>query len=255
MCRCVCQRGWERSSPERSCSCSAAPAVPSSPPGSSPRTGTDSGLGIGFVGVSLAFGLTVLTMAYTVGHISGGHFNPAITLGLAAGKRFAWKDAIPYIVTQVVAAIAASATLWVIAVNQRGDDEGFARRRRLRSQRLRRPLTRPVQPVRRSRHRDRAVSDVPDRHHGHDRQASLQRLRRGRHRPRPHADPPREHPGHQHLGEPGPLNRTSDPARVRRRVMGARTAVAVLAGADRRRAREALAYQLVSERERSPTPP
>jgi aquaporin Z len=82
--------------------------------------GTDSGLGIGFAGVSLAFGLTVLTMAYAVGHISGGHFNPAITLGLAAAKRFEWKDAIPYIVTQVLAATAASATLWVIAINHEG---------------------------------------------------------------------------------------------------------------------------------------
>ena len=83
-------------------------------------TGADTGLGIGFVGVSLAFGLTVLTMAYAVGHISGGHFNPAITIGLASAKRFDWKDAPAYIVTQVVAAIAASGTLWVIAVGQRG---------------------------------------------------------------------------------------------------------------------------------------
>src|SRR4029077_9505545 len=77
-------------------------------------------LGIGFLGVSLAFGLTVLTMAYAVGHISGGHFNPAITLGLAAARKFEWKEAIPYTVTQVVAAIAASATLWLVAINQRG---------------------------------------------------------------------------------------------------------------------------------------
>ena len=82
--------------------------------------GLNTGLGIGFVGVSLAFGLAVLTMAYAVGHISGGHFNPAITLGLATAKRFEWKEALPYIVTQVVAAIAASTTLWVIAINQRG---------------------------------------------------------------------------------------------------------------------------------------
>ena len=82
--------------------------------------GADTGLGIGFVGVSLAFGLTVLTMAYAVGHISGGHFNPAITLGLAAAKRFEWKDAVPYIVVQVVAAIAASATLWLVAINHEG---------------------------------------------------------------------------------------------------------------------------------------
>ncbi len=83
-------------------------------------TGTDTGLGIGFVGVSLAFGLTVVTMAYALGHISGGHFNPAITIGLASAKRFLWKDAPAYIVTQVVAAIAASGTLWVIAVGRRG---------------------------------------------------------------------------------------------------------------------------------------
>ena len=82
--------------------------------------GQNTGLGIGFLGVSLAFGLTVLTMAYAVGHISGGHFNPAITIGLATAKRFEWKEALPYIVTQVVAAVAASATLWTIAIGQRG---------------------------------------------------------------------------------------------------------------------------------------
>jgi len=82
--------------------------------------GPNAGLGIGFAGVALAFGLTVVTMAYAVGHISGGHFNPAITLGLATAKRFDWKEALPYIVTQVVAAFAASATLWLIAINQKG---------------------------------------------------------------------------------------------------------------------------------------
>src|ERR1700704_2014690 len=77
-------------------------------------------IGIGLVGVALAFGLTVVTMAYAVGHISGGHFNPAITIGLASAKRFPWKDAPAYIVTQVVAAVAASGTLWVIAMGRRG---------------------------------------------------------------------------------------------------------------------------------------
>jgi aquaporin Z len=72
-------------------------------------------LGIGFLGVGLTFGLTVTTMAYAVGHISGGHFNPAVTLGLAASGRFSWRDVLPYVVTQVVAAIAAAAVLWVIA--------------------------------------------------------------------------------------------------------------------------------------------
>jgi aquaporin Z len=77
-------------------------------------------VGIGLVGVSLAFGLTVLTMAYAVGHISGGHFNPAVTLGLLAGGRFPAKDAIPYIVTQVVGAIAAAAVIVLIAKGQPG---------------------------------------------------------------------------------------------------------------------------------------
>ena len=83
-------------------------------------TGANSGLGIGFVGVSLAFGLTVLTMAYAVGHLSGGHFNPAITIGLAAARRFQRNHVLPYIVTQVLAAICASAALWVVALGQRG---------------------------------------------------------------------------------------------------------------------------------------
>src|SRR3546814_8348475 len=60
-------------------------------------------LGIGFVGVALAFGLTVLTMAYAVGHISGGHFNPAVTIGLAAGGRFPVREVEPYAVAQVIA--------------------------------------------------------------------------------------------------------------------------------------------------------
>ncbi len=72
-------------------------------------------LGIGFVGVALAFGLTVLTMAYAVGHVSGAHFNPAVTLGLWAGGRFPAKDIVPYIVAQCVGAIVAAAILYVIA--------------------------------------------------------------------------------------------------------------------------------------------
>lgn len=72
-------------------------------------------LGIGFVGVSLAFGLTVLTMAYAVGGISGGHFNPAVSLGLALANRFSWKELIPYWIVQVVGAVAAGAVLYAIA--------------------------------------------------------------------------------------------------------------------------------------------
>lgn len=72
-------------------------------------------LGIGFAGVALAFGLTVVTMAYAVGGISGGHFNPAVSLGLAVGGRLDWKDLIPYWVAQVLGAIVAAAALYAIA--------------------------------------------------------------------------------------------------------------------------------------------
>jgi aquaporin Z len=72
-------------------------------------------LGIGFLGVSLAFGLTVLTMAYTVGHISGGHFNPAVSFGLWAAKRFPGSDLLPYILVQVAGGLVAAGMLYVIA--------------------------------------------------------------------------------------------------------------------------------------------
>lgn len=87
------------------------------------------GLGIGFVGVSLAFGLTVLTMAYAVGHISGGHFNPAVTLGLWAGGRFPAHAVISYIVAQVAGGIVAAAALYLIASGNDSFDaaaSGFA---------------------------------------------------------------------------------------------------------------------------------
>ena len=86
-------------------------------------------LGIGFAGVALAFGLTVLTMAYAVGHISGGHFNPAISVGLFVGGRFAAKDLLLYIVSQVIGAISAAAVLYLIASGKAGFDattSGFA---------------------------------------------------------------------------------------------------------------------------------
>lgn len=84
-------------------------------------------LGIGFLGVSFAFGLTVLSMAYAVGHISGGHFNPAVTVGLWCAGRCANKHLLPYIVVQVVAAIAGAAVLWAIASGAPGwEPKGFA---------------------------------------------------------------------------------------------------------------------------------
>jgi aquaporin Z len=78
-------------------------------------------LGIGFAGVALAFGLTVLTMAYAVGHISGGHFNPAVSFGLWAGGRFPAKDLIPYIISQCVGALAAAGTLFIIWSGKAGN--------------------------------------------------------------------------------------------------------------------------------------
>jgi aquaporin Z len=83
-------------------------------------------LGIGFVGVALAFGLTVLTMAYAIGHISGCHLNPAVTAGLWAGGRFDGKDVLPYIVVQVLGAILAAALLYLIASGKAGYTGGLA---------------------------------------------------------------------------------------------------------------------------------
>ena len=79
-------------------------------------------LGIGFAGVALAFGLTVLTMAYAVGHISGGHFNPAVSFGLWVSGRFSSKELAPYIISQCVGAITAAGTLYLILSGK----EGFA---------------------------------------------------------------------------------------------------------------------------------
>jgi aquaporin Z len=87
------------------------------------------GLGIGFLGVALAFGLTVLTMAYAVGHISGGHFNPAVTVGLWAGGRFKAGEILPYWIAQVLGAVAGAFVLSLIATGKAGFDlvqSGFA---------------------------------------------------------------------------------------------------------------------------------
>ena len=81
-------------------------------------------LGIGFLGVALAFGLTVLTMAFAVGPISGGHFNPAVSVGLATAGRFAWKELPGYVIAQVLGAIAAAAVLYLIASGKAGFDPG-----------------------------------------------------------------------------------------------------------------------------------
>jgi len=85
-------------------------------------------VGIGYLGVSLAFGLTVVTMAYAIGHISGCHLNPAVSIGLWAGGRFPAKDLLPYLVAQVLGAVAAGGVLYLIASGTAGFDAaaGFA---------------------------------------------------------------------------------------------------------------------------------
>jgi aquaporin Z len=88
--------------------------------GSAVLAGAFPALGIGFVGVSLAFGLTVLTGAYALGPISGGHFNPAVTFGLWAGGRFPARSILPYVIAQVAGAIAAAGVLYLIASGQPG---------------------------------------------------------------------------------------------------------------------------------------
>ena len=88
--------------------------------GSAVLAGAFPNLGIGFLGVSFAFGLTVLTMAYGIGHISGCHLNPAVTVGLVVGRRFKAADALPYIVAQVLGAVVAALTLYFIASGKPG---------------------------------------------------------------------------------------------------------------------------------------
>ena len=85
-------------------------------------------VGIGLLGVSLAFGLTVVTMAYAVGHVSGAHLNPAVTIGLTAGGRFPSSDVLPYVIAQVVGGVVAGAVLYLIASGAPGFDlaKGFA---------------------------------------------------------------------------------------------------------------------------------
>src|SRR5678809_968287 len=85
-------------------------------------------VGIGLLGVSFAFGLSVLTMAYAVGHVSGGHFNPAVTVGLCTARRFLGRDVVPYVLAQLAGAIAGAAILFVIASGKIGFDasSGFA---------------------------------------------------------------------------------------------------------------------------------
>jgi len=195
--------------------------------------------GIGFLGVALAFGLTVVTGAYALGHISGGHFNPAVTVGLWVAKRVETAAVLPYIVAQVVGASIAGGVLFVIASGQPGFDavaSGFA---------------------------TNGYADRPPG--GYSLLAVLvaevvltaifiwiilgvtsNKAPKG-FAPLAiglcaHAHPPHQHPGHEHVREPGPLHRSR---RIRRR-HGREAALALLGRSDhRRRARR---YRLQTRR-------
>ena len=182
------------------------------------------GLGIGFAGVALAFGLTVLTMAFAIGHISGCHLNPAISVGLWAGRRFPGSELLPYIAAQVLGAIAAAGVLFVIASGKAGLQPGG----RIRLQRLRGTFARRILPAGLPGGRSRADVCVPVRHHGRDQQARAGGLRADCHRPVPDSDPPGRHSGDEHVGESGSQHRAG--AVCRR--LGTRATVAVLGGAD-----------------------
>ena len=187
-------------------------------------------VGIGYAGVALAFGLTVLTMAFAIGHISGCHLNPAISVGLVVGKRFPAADLLPYIVAQVVGAIAAAGVLFIIASGIPSFDvhAGFA----LNGYGEHSPqgyslLAGFVAEVVLTAFFLIVIMGV----HRHP---CPQRTGTHRHRPVPDADSPGRYSGHKHVGEPSAQHRS---CHLRRR-LGPATALDVLGRPpDRRRAR------------------
>lgn len=184
-------------------------------------------LGIGFVGVAFAFGLSVLTMAYAVGGISGGHFNPAVSIGLAAAGRFPAAMLPGYIISQVIGAIVAGGMLYLIASGKAGftpggfaangygehSPGGYAMYAGFLAEAL---LTFVFLLIILGSIHGRAPTGFAPH----------------RHRAWTDADPPGVDPDHQHLGQPGALDRRR---LLRRGRMGARAALALLGGADRRR--------------------
>src|SRR5471032_30440 len=183
-------------------------------------------VGIGLLGVSLAFGLTVLTMAYAVGHISGCHLNPAVSVGLFVGGRFPAKDLLPYIMAQVAGGILGAAVLY--AIERNGDlQSGW----RLRGQRLRGPLTRALQSAVGVRLRSSHDFLFSVRHPWLNAWARAEGVCSARHRLLPHADPSGEYSGYEYVREPGAQHRNS-PVRWR---LGALATVDVLGSSAVRR--------------------
>ena len=181
-------------------------------------------LGIGFLGVALAFGLTVLTMAFAIGHISGCHLNPAVSAGLVVGKRFPASEFLPYVIAQVLGGIAGAGTLYVIASGKAGFDlaGGFASNRYGAHSPGGYPLLSCL------------VAEVVltffflMNHHGIDGQAGSGGVCAHRDRAGSDADPPDRDSGDEPFGEPGAQHRS----RGFRRRMGPLAIVVVLAGSD-----------------------
>ena len=164
------------------------------------------GFDIGVLGVSLAFGLSLLCAAYLFGHISGCHINPAVTLGMWALRRTAGRDVPTYLIGQILGAALGGFVIWAILAS--GDNPGgsrFVRASALRRslERLRQPLAERLRARRGHHRRDRLDRAVHPRDRGHHAVLGHRGLRR--HPDRPHAGPgPHDqHPDRQHVGEPG----------------------------------------------------
>ena len=155
-------------------------------------------LGIGFYGVALAFGLTVLTMAYAIGHISGCHLNPAVSIGLVAGKRFPVAELLPYIIAQVIGGIAGAGVLYVIASGKAGFDVQC----RFRIKRLRCTLTWRLFAGGMPCCGSGAYFLFPDDHYGGNGPACSSRLCADRNRTGIDADSSDRNPGDESLSEP-----------------------------------------------------
>ena len=200
------------------------------------------GLGIGFAGVALAFGLTVVTMAYALGPISGGHFNPAVSVGLAVARRFPPASCRRTSIAQLIGGILAAAVLYVIASgspafdvsagfasNGYGDHSpgGYSLAAGLVCEVV---MTCGFLVV---------ILGATD-------SACPCGAGAAGHRPGPHPHPPGQHPGHQHLREPGPLDRRG----ALRGRLGAGTAVGLLGGAHRGRGHRRRALPVAGDRPR-----
>ena len=186
-------------------------------------TSDGTSLGIGFLGVALAFGLTVLTGVYAFGTISGGHFNPAVTLGAALARRVEWKALPGYWITQVIAGLVAGMMIYV----DRQGPGGLDRDRPHGRQRFWRTLPRRLLAVGGDRRRGGPHRSVPVGHPRLNRRPRTKRLRGLGDWPDLDADPPDLDPDLEHVGQPGAVHRR----RVLQRRRRAGAAVGVLAGA------------------------